>query len=60
MPRKRYTPNEAIQHLRWVEPDPGKGLAGLDACRKLGITERTYYGWKKEYGGVHSQRMHTS
>jgi len=24
----------------------------LDACRKLGITEHTYYRWKKEYGGL--------
>ena len=27
-------------------------LAVVDACRKLGITEQTYYGWKKEYGGL--------
>ena len=52
MPRKRYTPEEVIQHLRTVELDTGKGLALLDACRKLGITEQTYYRWKKEYGGL--------
>jgi hypothetical protein len=40
MPRKRYTPEEVIQHLRTVELDTGKGLAVLDACRKLGITEQ--------------------
>ena len=42
MPRKRYTPEEVIQHLRTVELDTGKGLTVLDACRKLGITEQTY------------------
>lgn len=52
MPRKRYTPEEIIQHLRTVELDTSKGLAVLDACRKLGITEQTYYRWKKEYGGL--------
>jgi transposase-like protein len=52
MPRKRYTPEEILQHLRTVELDTGKGLAVLDACRKLGITEQTYYRWKKEYGGL--------
>jgi putative transposase len=52
MPKKRYTPEEVIQHLRTVELDTGKGLAVLDACRKLGITEHTYYRWKKEYGGL--------
>ena len=52
MPRKRYTPEEVIQHLRTVELDTGKGLAVLAACRKLGITEQAYYRWKKEYGGL--------
>jgi putative transposase len=52
MPRKRYTPEEIMQHLRTVELDTGKGLAVLDACRKLGITEQPYYRWKKEYGGL--------
>ena len=52
MPRKRYTPEEILLHLRTVELDTGKGLAVLDACRKLGITEQTYYRWKKEYGGL--------
>ena len=40
MPRTRYTHEEVIQHLRTVELDTGKGLAVLDACRKLGITEQ--------------------
>ena len=40
MPKKRYTPEEIIQHLRTVELDTGKGLAVLDSCRKLGITEQ--------------------
>jgi len=40
MPKKRYTPEEIIQHLRTVEFDIGKGLAVLDSCRKLGITEQ--------------------
>ncbi len=43
MPRKRYTPEEILLHLRTVEPDTGKGLAVVDACRKLGLTEQTYY-----------------
>ena len=48
MPKKRYTPEEILQPLRTVELDAGKGLAVLDACRKLGITEHTYDRWKKE------------
>jgi DNA invertase Pin-like site-specific DNA recombinase len=52
MHKKRYTSEEVIQHLRTVELETGKGLAVLDACRKLGVTEQTYYRWKNEYGGV--------
>ena len=47
MPRKWSTPEETLHHLRTVELATGKGLAVLDACRKLGITEHTYDRWKK-------------
>ena len=40
MPRTRYTPEEILQHLRTIDLDTGQGLAVLDACRKLGITNR--------------------
>jgi len=62
MPTKRYTPEEIIQHLRTVELDTSKGVAVLEACRKRGITEQTYYRWKKEYGGLrvdHAKRLTT-
>mgnify|MGYP002067442464 CR=1 FL=1 len=35
-----------------IEIELGKGLAVIEACRKLGITEQTYYRWKKAYGGL--------
>jgi putative transposase len=60
MPKTRYTPEEILQHLRTVELDTGKGLAVLDSCRKLGITEHTYDRWKKESGGLrvdHAKRL---
>lgn len=52
LPKKRSTPEENLQSLQTVELETGKGLAGLDACRKLGITEQTYDRWKKEDGGL--------
>jgi hypothetical protein len=52
MARKRYTAEDIIGHLRTIEIETGKGLAIVDACRKLGITEQTYYRCKKEYGGL--------
>jgi len=52
MPRKRYTAEEIIRHLRTIEIEAGKGVGIAEACRKLGLTEQTYYRWKKEYGGL--------
>ena len=52
MARKRYTAEEIISQLRTVEIETAKGIGIVDACRKLGITEQTYYRWKKEYGGL--------
>ena len=52
MAGKRYTAEAIIGHLRTLEIEMGKGLAVVEACRKLGITEQTYYRWKKEYGGL--------
>lgn len=48
MARKRYSAEEIIGHLRTIEIETGKGLGIAEACRKLGITEQTYYRWKKE------------
>jgi putative transposase len=52
MARKRYRAEEIIGHRRTLEIEMGKGLAVVDACRKLWITEQPYYRWKKEYGGL--------
>jgi transposase-like protein len=48
MARTRYTAEAIIGQLRTIEIELGKGLAVVEACRKLGITEQTYYRWKKE------------
>jgi transposase-like protein len=52
MARKRYTAEEIISQLRTVEIETAKGIGIVDACRKLGITEQTYYRWKRAYGGL--------
>ena len=46
MPRRQYAPEEIIRQLRTIEIELGKGLAVVEACRKSGITEQTYYRWK--------------
>ena len=56
MPKKRYTPEEIIQHLRTVELDTGKGLAVLDSCRKLGITEQNARSASQRGTVLHAER----
>ena len=52
MSRKRFTPEQIIHNLREVEVLMGKGMAAQQAIRKIGVTEQTYYRWRKEYGGM--------
>lgn len=52
MARKKYKAGEIIGHLRAIEVLLGKGKAAGEACREVGITEQTYYRWRKEYGGM--------
>ena len=52
MPRKKYTPEQIIGKLREAELLIAKGLSATDASRELGISEQTYYRWRKEYGGM--------
>ncbi len=52
MPRRRYTSEQIIIHLREAEVELAKGQSTAEVCRKLGITEQTYYRWRKEYGSL--------
>jgi transposase-like protein len=52
MARKRLQPEEIILKLREVEIQQGKGLDLIVACRNVGITDATYYRWRKRYGGM--------
>ena len=52
MPRKRYTPEQIINSLREAEVLISQGSTTGQAARHLGITEQTYYRWRKEYGGM--------
>jgi putative transposase len=47
---RRVGMEKVIRILREVEVLQGQGSTIGDACKKLGVTEHTYYRWKKEYG----------
>ena len=52
MPRKRYSTEQIITKLRQAEVELGRGLKTPQVCKTLGISEQTYYRWRKEYGGL--------
>ncbi len=52
MGRKRHTAEQIIGKLRTAEIELAKGVVTPEVVRKLGITEQTYYRWRKEYGGL--------
>ncbi len=52
MARKRFTSEQIITILREAEILVNQGSTVIQAVRKLGISEQTYYRWRKEYGGM--------
>ena len=60
MARKKFDAGQIIGHLRTIEVLQSKGASVAVACREVGITEQTYYRWRKEYGGMqvsHAKRL---
>lgn len=52
MPRKRFGAEEIIHKLREAEVRLAKGESVIEACKQLGVTEQTFYRWRREYGGL--------
>jgi hypothetical protein len=53
MPRgKKELAEQIIPKLREVEVEVGRGKTVLEAVKKIGVTEQTYYRWKKKFGGL--------
>ncbi|MCP4855060.1 MAG: IS3 family transposase, partial [Fuerstiella sp.] len=55
-PRKRFKTEEIIQKLREAEVLLSQGKDVATACRQIGVTDNTYYRWRKEYGGVRTDQ----
>ena len=52
MGAKRYRPEEIISKLREAEVLLAEGVSVGEVVRRLGVTQVTYYRWRKEYGGM--------
>ena len=56
MPCKRFKTEEILQKLREAEVLLSQGKNVAEACRQIGVTDQTYYRWRKEYGGVRTDQ----
>jgi putative transposase len=52
MPQKRHSAEQVIHKLREAEVHQSQGMSIEEVCRRLEITDKTYYRWRKEYGGL--------
>ncbi len=52
MVKKSHSPEQVITKLREAEILLNQGATVGEASRKIGVTEQTYYRWRKEYGGM--------
>lgn len=50
--KKGFTPEQIIKKLREAEVLLSKGEKAEQVIRKLGVSDVTYYRWRKEYGGM--------
>lgn len=57
MNRKRFTMEQIIGLLREVDVKVSQGKNVGQTCREIGITEQTYYRWRKEYGGMKTAQV---
>lgn len=52
MPRKRLVAEQIVTKLRQIEVMQGQGKSVATACKEAGITEQSYYRYRREYGGL--------
>lgn len=57
MARKHYKPEEIVAKLRQVDVLVSQGQSRSEAVRQIGVTETTYFRWRREYGGLKTDQV---
>ncbi|MGC9420801.1 MAG: IS3 family transposase [Rhodovulum sp.] len=57
MPQKKHKPEEIVAKLRQVDVLVSQGQSVAEAVRSIGVTQFTYYRWRKEYGGLKTNQV---
>jgi putative transposase len=58
MPKKINTPEQIINKLREAEVMLSQGATVAVVSKKIGVSDYTYYRWRKEYGGMRVEQAH--
>ena len=53
---KKHSPEQIVNLLRQIEVGVANGKTTPLACREAGITDQTYYRWRREYGGLQTDQ----
>ena len=54
---KREKPEDIVLKLRQIEVLHGQGMPVADAVRQVGITQQSYYRWRRQYGGMNRSQL---
>ncbi len=57
MAKKAHKPEEIVSKLRQVDVLHSQGMSIADAIRQMGVSEVTFYRWRKEYGGMKADQL---
>ena len=57
MSKRNYKPEEIVSKLRQVDVLHSQGMTIADAIRQIGVSEVTFYRWRKEYGGMKTEQL---
>ena len=49
---KRYTPEQIVAKLREHEKLQGQGMTIPQACKRIGVSDQTFYRWRTKYGAL--------
>jgi putative transposase len=55
---KRYTPEQIVAKLREHEKLQGQGLTIPQACKRIGVSDQTFYRWRTKYGALKEDEAH--
>ena len=55
--RKHYSDEDVLKLLRETEVHIHGGMDVVSACRRVGVSDKTYYGWRKKFGGMRRSQL---